>query len=225
MECHARLLSDDPVDVDELGSQAHTRIASTICDLVDEEPAGKAVAIVGTWGSGKSTVVRLIERRWSGSDTRRVFSFDAWSHQGDSLRRSFIEELARDFAGNWVDEATANGAIDDITGRTDTVVSTSSPVLSWWGKLEALLIFLVPAGLVLLSGWMAARREGPRPPLDLWLTLGVVAVLAPIFVAILLGAWLWLRHGERKTKPTAARADRLDLLGMRNCQMLWIGDR
>lgn len=214
-ECRSRLLPDDPVDVDELGSQAHTRIAKAICDLVDEEPSGKAVAIVGTWGSGKSTVIRLIDRRWTDSPTRRVFSFDAWAHQGDSLRRSFVEELARKLSEDWVEAKTADQVVAEITGRTDKVWSATSPVLSWWGKIEALLIFLVPAGLVLLSGWLSARSRGAGAPLDLWLRLAVGAIFAPLIVAILLGVWVlvWGRKKKKAILPSD-EPDRVDLLGL-----------
>lgn len=214
-DCHPRLLSDEPAEVDEFGTGAHSRIAEAICDLVDEEPQGKAVAIVGTWGSGKSTVVRLIERRWMDSSTRRVFSFDAWAHQGDSLQRSFVEELAGKLSGDWVETKTADEVIAEITGRTDKVWSSTSPVLSWWGKIEALLIFLVPAGLVLLSGWLSARSRNAEAPLDLWLRLAVGAIFAPLFVAILLGAWVLVRSKEKnKTVPLTDEPNRVDLLGL-----------
>ena len=55
-----QLLSDDPADVDELGS--HQRVADGIAKLVLSNDGGKAITLEGAWGSGKSTVIKLLEK-------------------------------------------------------------------------------------------------------------------------------------------------------------------
>ena len=83
------LLDDSPATSDAFG--AHQRIAGAVLQLVENEPGGKAIALIGQWGSGKSTVVNLAQN--AAPKNVGVFVFDAWAHQGDPLRRTFLEEF------------------------------------------------------------------------------------------------------------------------------------
>ena len=93
--CTTRLLDDAPSNIDAFG--AHQRIANALSDLIQHEEGGKTIALTGSWGSGKSTVVRLLSSALSETSanegTAKVFVFDAWAHQGDPLRRTFLEHL------------------------------------------------------------------------------------------------------------------------------------
>ncbi|RLB33490.1 MAG: hypothetical protein DRH12_18340, partial [Deltaproteobacteria bacterium] len=57
-ECPTHLLSDLPASEDAFGG--HARVARAIAKLLEEEEGGKAIALIGTWGSGKSTVVKIL---------------------------------------------------------------------------------------------------------------------------------------------------------------------
>ena len=80
---------------------AHTSIAAAVAQLIADDPAskhGRAIALTGSWGSGKSFVVdevkgRLQEPQTGGAE-HRVFVFDAWAHEGDALGRAFLKQLA-----------------------------------------------------------------------------------------------------------------------------------
>jgi len=48
---HLRFLEDSPVPVDELGS--HENIAKTLFNIIRKQKGGKAIALIGKWGSGK----------------------------------------------------------------------------------------------------------------------------------------------------------------------------
>ena len=93
-DCPTRLLPDEPAGADTLGG-AHDRVATAIADLVRSDDGGKAIGLEGGWGSGKSTVVRLVTGKLTDDSTRsmRVAVFDAWAHQGDPLRRTFLQQL------------------------------------------------------------------------------------------------------------------------------------
>ncbi len=84
-------LPDDPVELDEFGT--HKRVAQNIAEQIEIGERGATIGLEGTWGSGKSSIVKMLERRWKGNNNIRVFTFDAWEHQGDPLKRAFLEEL------------------------------------------------------------------------------------------------------------------------------------
>ena len=88
------LLRDDPATEDEFGT--HGDIASLIRDEILHSEEGRSLAVVGDWGSGKSTVVRLLRRLEQEKDhSAHVFIYDAWAHQGDPLRRAFLDDLTQ----------------------------------------------------------------------------------------------------------------------------------
>ena len=61
-------------------------------DSLDEEcTLPRIIGIEGIWGSGKSNVVKMLERELS--DDYYFFEYDAWGHQEDLQRRSILELL------------------------------------------------------------------------------------------------------------------------------------
>lgn len=179
--CPTRLLPDHPSEEDALGG-GHELTAQALVDLVQHTSGGKAVALLGDWGSGKSTVVRLFRKAVEQRPDFRVFVFDAWSHEGDPLRRSFLERLAA-FLGqiDWL-EGKAREEIEsqmaELAGRKEETQSQTSQVLTregaWIGGFFALG---VPLGAALLSGHPI--HEAP-----LWFFFGLAAALSPLIPAL-----------------------------------------
>lgn len=90
------LLPDLPSDHDAFGG--HKRIANTIAEMISSDEEGKSIALMGSWGSGKSTVIQILKNEFSDKDAinnkdTKVFVFDSWSHHGDPLRVAFLKEL------------------------------------------------------------------------------------------------------------------------------------
>lgn len=82
---------DDAPCLEESAFEIHERIADAIVDEIEHNTPGN-IAVLGEWGSGKSTVLNYVKKKLP-ADTI-FFTFDAWAHSGDTLRRSFIESLA-----------------------------------------------------------------------------------------------------------------------------------
>lgn len=91
--CITNLISDEPANEDAFGG-AYQRAASAIAELVRTESSGaKTIGLEGSWGTGKSTIVRLVDAELSNDPNCALWVFDAWAHQGDPLRRTFLEDL------------------------------------------------------------------------------------------------------------------------------------
>lgn len=96
----ARFLTDMPASEKENQFAVHDKIADAIVEEINEDanPENRRIAIVGDWGSGKSTILSYVDERLkkmeeTGGDKFCFVVFDLWSHTGDSLRRSFLMEL------------------------------------------------------------------------------------------------------------------------------------
>jgi predicted KAP-like P-loop ATPase len=128
-----RLLDDVPASEDAFGG--HKRIAHAILKLVRDEKGGRAIALVGSWGSGKSTVVKLLQLATKQPSDRKsdteVFVFDAWVHEGDPLRRSFLESLISHLQQKgWVDKERWNKKLEQLANKRKETKTKSSPVLT-----------------------------------------------------------------------------------------------
>lgn len=192
VEYRVRLLADAPAKSDEFAAKAHERVADAIAALIADEDGGKVVGLEGLWGSGKSTVVGLVrERLASGGPetTTRVVVFDAWAHQGDPLRRTFLEAVIRELeTAEWLEANTARIAVDELTGRSSHVTTTSTSRLSLEGKLAAGATVLLALGAAFFGNHFSHHHR-------LFLALGAVLLIAPLLVVF--GLWVAKSVGRR----------------------------
>src|SRR6266568_8835281 len=154
-ECPTKLLSDSPAENDAFGQ--HKNVAQAIGTLVDDEADGKAVALFGSWGSGKSTVVQILKNIFIGRKDRHVFVFDAWAHQGDPLRRSFLEQQIISLSKvKWIGESRASedswkATREKLARRLKITETKRVPQLTERGMWVLLAALLAPVGLAAIS--------------------------------------------------------------------------
>jgi len=209
--CHTYLLEDSPADSDAFASDGvigpHQRIAIAIGDLIDSsEPGGKVIGLEGGWGAGKSTVVNLIRSRVENNGDCTVISFDAWAHEGDPLRRTYLETLIRHLQENqWVRKEHWDNTLDRISHRRRTTSTRTVPKPTTLGTLFALSVFGVPFGTTLVS---AAFRDGIIITLEAmpsWkFMIGSLLSLGPFIVLFL----NMIRVGIRRARGIAAQEER-----------------
>ena len=102
------LLRDDPAIADEFDT--HTRIANLVRDEILHSGEGRSIALVGEWGSGKSTIIELLKGELANekANSAHVFIYDAWSHQGNSLRRAFLDDFIASLNGRLSESEVAS---------------------------------------------------------------------------------------------------------------------
>ncbi len=182
-EPRARLLDDLPVDIDKFAGRGHTAVAHAIASVVCSEPGGRVLGLQGPWGSGKSTIVRLLgkeieARDKSDKDDVGVFTFDAWAHQGDPLRRSFLEQLLDQLAEwHWIPEADRDTQKGRLSGKTSRDKTKSSARLTPEGLAASLAALVVPIG----AAAFANHFHSWHTPL---IFAGAVLLLAPFLVVL-----------------------------------------
>ncbi len=198
-DCNAqvRLLTDIPVDKDEFG--AHDLLAESISQLVEKESGGKAVAIEGGWGAGKSTIIELLRAKLDTKEmsSTKVFVFDAWSHEGDPLRRVFLESLTdfcSEFLSNSQKEEWNTRRKTEITGKSRESFQRSTPVLrSSWTLLGLAVLATFPIAVALLNGLS-------RQPLHGWVLGGLITslVISLVVPLSLFGLWVYCKLPLKK---------------------------
>lgn len=95
-------LRDDPIEDlssgDHFGHGAYTEV---LADAVLEASPPFTIGVFGNWGVGKTTIAKAyLEsalKKKSGKRNIGYAYFDVWKYEGDSLRRQFLREVARQF--------------------------------------------------------------------------------------------------------------------------------
>src|SRR5689334_19244171 len=100
-KCPTVFVSDRPALRDSFeANRAYSRIVSAIVDIVSSpHNEGMSIGVEGSWGVGKSTLINLLRTRLHGTDGDNpdktgpilLIAFDAWAHEGDPLRLTFLE--------------------------------------------------------------------------------------------------------------------------------------
>jgi len=183
--CPTKLLSDLPSEEDYFGG--HERVAGAIAKLINGEDGGKSIAVIGSYGSGKSTVINLFRKKIeSENNETKVFIFDAWQHEGDRLRRSFLEQLIdslREF--EWLEKRIADEE------KNSFLQQVTKEKLTRWGALMLFIAIYSPLARSFLSNkesileW--SRENSPLFPIEykpLIHALYLIAHAFPPLVAI-----------------------------------------
>lgn len=144
-----KILQNVPVGKDEFASQSQEHIAESIKNLIlnidNEKTPIRLIGIEGGWGTGKSNLVKILEKKLKGKGYS-FFLYDAWGHQEDLHRRAIIEELS-----DFVDKENICSTCDKLadireeTLGTEVLVRTvQRPEFSWAFFFSVLGIVCLP---------------------------------------------------------------------------------
>lgn len=110
-------LSDKPEGIDSFQSQAHTKIVNVIAETIKKDEI-KLIGLEGEWGSGKSNIVKLLEKTLN-EEEYIFYTYDAWGHQEDLQRRSFLENLTEIMKNEFSEEEWENKLKNLLSKKTE----------------------------------------------------------------------------------------------------------
>lgn len=121
------LKTDAPGD-DLYDGKPQERVAQAIAGVIREDQF-KLLGLDGTWGAGKSNVIRILQKLLRG--THHFFVYDAWSHQEDPQRRVFLEEFTEDLINNKVVKSNDwQKKLKELLAKNRDTITKTIPKLS-----------------------------------------------------------------------------------------------
>ena len=196
--CKTILIPDKPATQDHFGTadtpSPHRKVAEAIADLIrGDEEGGKSIGLEGGWGSGKTTIVSILFEMFRQNANHKVALFDAWAHEGDPLRRTFLENLIErltegaDRGRNWIDKTSWEERKEIIAQRREITETSSEPHISWIGYVLIFLIALVPIGIAFLNSSLKdiAFTFDTSQPNSKRFIIGLIICLAPLAIILL----------------------------------------
>lgn len=128
-----------PSGHDQLGG-GYAAVADVLADYIETETRGGSIGLEGEWGTGKSNILFFLKKELEQRCKKKVafHTFNAWEHEGDDLRRSFLEELNTNL--NNGDTAVANAIWEDREHVAEHTTRSIRPL----AILLAILIALIP---------------------------------------------------------------------------------
>ena len=177
-----KILREEVEVEDFYEEKTHENIKCSLLDLIKNEKEGITIGLSGQWGSGKSTIINLLQKE----KEYVFFYFDAWAHEGDPLRRIFLESFINclkevELDENKIINLEEKRSIISREKRTKTIKITRSTTKL--GLLLTVTTLILSIGLALLSSIdfdnITTNWTGS---ISLVLYLGTLFALSPFFV-------------------------------------------
>jgi len=147
-EKYPKFISTHPCGEDKLLGKSQERIAEAVKNhILNEESKLEElkktnvetkdclphiIGLEGSWGSGKSNLIRILNQKEFLKDTHYIFEYDTWGHQEDLQRRSFLETLT--------DELVKGGENhEELLPEKCSIENSNGDLESWEDKLKNLL--------------------------------------------------------------------------------------
>lgn len=177
------VMDDSASDSDLLKDGTHQKIANRLFDLITKsDTKGLTIGLEGSWGSGKSTVVNLLRKKLEETKETFVFYMDSWAHEGDFLRRAFLESFAQQLQEYCKEDNQSIKKIEDeISNRVVTKTTHTEPVITSFAKFCAfLLVFFVPAGFLFIDHGL----DKSSLECKCFIVVGLFLVFSPLLSAL-----------------------------------------
>ncbi len=146
-----KLLKDEAYDKDAFEDQTHEKIAESIFNLIKNEDKGISIGLEGQWGSGKTLIISILHKKLQkDNNLTPLISFDAWAHEGDHLRRIFLESLIKKLqTDKEIPKLKELG--EKISNRKKIINITTKQSTTSFGLWLTISLFLLPIGVSFLS--------------------------------------------------------------------------
>ena len=193
------VIQEEVSNEDLYPDKTHEKSADVLYQLINNSDKAYTIGLEGGWGSGKSTVINFLNKKFDKNDSKTFFfTFDAWSHEGDPLRRNFLESLI-----NAYDPKEKHENLQElkkvITKRKKVTESTSSRGATVFGAWLSFFLLFVPLGLALLSqvNLEGIGLDGGAKDIDWIFTIGLASVIAaPVWAIVWLIYSLFKNDGK-----------------------------
>lgn len=98
MKYTVKYISNKCSQTDDLANKPHESVAKSLMSILQDHNEIKhpVIGVEGSWGSGKSQVINILQKLASNQSTGKKYLFhtyDIWSTQEDLTRRSFLDSL------------------------------------------------------------------------------------------------------------------------------------
>lgn len=92
-EKEMRFLPDQPLGADKKQEIrfGHLGLVDNLKNIVSTCPTPFTIGLFGKWGTGKTTILDTLKDKFHASEIAVVI-IDAWKHEGDALRRTFLQD-------------------------------------------------------------------------------------------------------------------------------------
>lgn len=185
------ILTDDAEIVDGSKNKTHESIAENLYGLIsDSNTPGLTIGLEGKWGSGKSTVIKILSEKLKVNTDTFIFYIDTWAHEGDPLRRIFLESFLEDVEKlAELKDLTNNKDLEEIRSkiqyRKKTTVISKLPKFDVAGRVTASLAFLVPLGTVIIDHTYSNLTFNKGHPLYWEFIFGCLLIIAPMIASFI----------------------------------------
>jgi len=113
---YPKFINTSPYGKDLLEGGSQDKIASTLANYIENKSSGyRLIGLEGNWGSGKSNVITILKKKLG--EKYSSFIYDAWAHQEDLQRRSFLEELIGYLSTNEKDALDELRTVDNLLSK------------------------------------------------------------------------------------------------------------
>lgn len=208
---YPQFISNLPCGEDYTEGKSQERLAVAIAEHIistdskDENQLSRIIGLKGEWGTGKSNVIKILDKPNEKlqeehavlkqiKDGYHIFEYDAWGHQEDLQRRSFLETLTSKLmeegflsesekVKSWETEKkiTWKEKMEELLAHKRVTNNKSIPVFNGGALWAALSLSLTP-----ISAFIAERLESQK----VIETIPLLVLIA--FCPILLGVIVWL---------------------------------
>ncbi len=140
---YPRFINNAPCGEDLFEGKSQQKIANNISNIIKTEKSCNIIGIDGGWGSGKSNLVKQVENILP-KDDYHFFIYDAWGHQEDLQRRSFLEELTENLTQENLVKEVWKLKLKRLLSKVKETESKRTPKLSIGIIVAALAILITP---------------------------------------------------------------------------------
>lgn len=156
-----KLLSNAPLGEDLFEGKSQEFIANAIVEELENNASQehrsdcqKMIGIEGSWGSGKSNLIKIVENKITKTHPQKFhfFTYDVWGHQEDLQRKAILNELIDFLLKNEIlckkdDDVETDKWKEKVKQTTGTITETTQvqlPHISWGVFFCVLILIITP---------------------------------------------------------------------------------